>query len=113
MDPPRKFRLRFQNHPPTLSRTRIRASIEPSVELLPAKSAQPDGPRCGHGVRTGRASSKPSGLLHMKTNISLSDRAIRLFVGLTLLGLGTALDTPWGLLGVILMLTAAIGFCPL
>lgn len=40
MDPPRKFRLRFQNHPPTLSRTRIRASIEPSVELLPAKSGQ-------------------------------------------------------------------------
>ena len=45
MDPPRKFRLRFQNHPPTRSRTRIRAGIEPSVELLPAKSAQQDGPR--------------------------------------------------------------------
>jgi hypothetical protein len=40
MDPPRKFRLRFQNHPPTRSRTRIRAGIEPSVELLPAKSGQ-------------------------------------------------------------------------
>ena len=44
MDPPRKFRLQFQNHPPTRSQTRIRASIEPSVELLPAKSGQPDGP---------------------------------------------------------------------
>lgn len=70
-------------------------------------------PRCGHGVRTGRASSKPSGLLHMKTNMGLSHRAMRLFVDLTLRGLGTALDTPWGLLGVILLLTAAIGFCPL
>ena len=30
----------------------------------------------------------------MKTHISLSDRAIRLLVGLTLLGLGTALETP-------------------
>jgi len=30
----------------------------------------------------------------MKTHIGLSDRAIRLFVGLTLLGLGTALETP-------------------
>lgn len=49
----------------------------------------------------------------MKTDTGLSHRAIRLFVGLTLLGLGTALDTPWGLLGVILMFTAAIGFCPL
>ena len=49
----------------------------------------------------------------MTTDTGLSHRAIRLFVGLTLLGLGTALDTPWGLLGVILMLTAAIGFCAL
>ena len=48
------------------------------------------GTGCGHGVR-----------------------AIRLFVGLTFLGLGTALDTPWGLLGLIPMLTAGLGFCPL
>ena len=49
----------------------------------------------------------------MKTHIGLSDRTIRLLVGLTLLGLGTALDIPWGLLGVILVLTAAIVFCTL
>jgi uncharacterized membrane protein YczE len=30
----------------------------------------------------------------MKTQIGLSDRTIRLFVGLILLGLGTALETP-------------------
>ena len=58
-------------------------------------------------------SKTASVLALMKTDTGLSHRAIRLFVGLTLLGLGTALDTPWGLLGVILMLTAAIGFCPL
>jgi hypothetical protein len=46
----------------------------------------------------------------MNTLIGLSDRAIRLFVGLILLGLGTALDTPWVLVGVILVLTAAIVF---
>ena len=49
----------------------------------------------------------------MKTHIGLSDRTIRLLVGLTLLGPGTALATPCGLLGVILMLTADIVFCPL
>ena len=49
----------------------------------------------------------------MNTHIGLSDRAIRLFIGLTLLGLGTALDIPWGLLGVILVLIAAIVFCTL
>jgi uncharacterized membrane protein YczE len=38
----------------------------------------------------------------MKTNVGISDRAIRLFVGLTLLGLG-----------IIPMLTAGLGFCPL
>ncbi len=30
----------------------------------------------------------------MNTRIGVSDRAIRLFVGLILLGLGTALETP-------------------
>ena len=30
----------------------------------------------------------------MNTRIGVSDRAIRLFIGLTLLGLGTALETP-------------------
>ena len=49
----------------------------------------------------------------MKTQIGLSDRTIRLLVGLILLGLGTALDTPWVLVGFILMLTAAIVFCTL
>jgi len=64
-------------------------------------------------VEAVRVSKTASGLLHMKTNMGLSDRAIRLFVGLTFLGLGTAFDKPWGLLGLIPMLTAGLGFCPL
>lgn len=49
----------------------------------------------------------------MKNNVGLSDRAIRLFVGLTILGLGIALDSPWGLIGIVPMVTAGLGFCPL
>lgn len=49
----------------------------------------------------------------MKSNIGISDRAIRLFIGLTILGLGIALNSPWGMIGVIPMITAALGFCPL
>jgi len=49
----------------------------------------------------------------MKNNVGLSDRAIRLFFGLTLLGLGIALDSPWGLIGIVPMVTAGLGFCPL
>ena len=49
----------------------------------------------------------------MKTNLGISDRALRLFFGLTVLGLGIALNSPWGLVGVVPMITAGIGFCPL
>lgn len=49
----------------------------------------------------------------MKTNLGISDRAIRLFIGLTILGLGIALNSPWGMIRVIPMITAGIGFCPL
>lgn len=49
----------------------------------------------------------------MKPNLGLSDRALRLFIGLTLLGLGIALNSPWGLIGVIPLLTAGLGWCPL
>ncbi|MBM3851280.1 MAG: DUF2892 domain-containing protein, partial [Verrucomicrobia bacterium] len=39
--------------------------------------------------------------------------AIRLFFGLTLLGLGIALDSPWGLIGIVPMVTAGLRYCPL
>ena len=51
--------------------------------------------------------------LFMKSNIGISDRAIRLFIGLSLIGLGVALESAWGLLGLIPLVTAGLGFCPL
>ena len=39
--------------------------------------------------------------LFMKSNIGISDRAFRLFIGLSLIGLGVALESAWGLLGLI------------
>ena len=82
------------------------------MEASPTKSAQ-SGANGGGTVWAPFGPNNPIGTTHMKTNVGLSDRALRLFVGLTLLGLGTALDTPWGLLGLIPMLTAGLGFCPL
>lgn len=55
----------------------------------------------------------PKHLSDMKSNMGISDRAIRLFIGLTVLGLGIALNSPWGMIGVIPMITAGLGFCPL
>lgn len=49
----------------------------------------------------------------MKPNLGLCDRAIRLFLGLTILALGVALDTKLGLLGLVPIVTAALGRCPL
>jgi hypothetical protein len=48
------------------------------------------------------------------TNEGTLDRAIRVVVGLVLLSLvfvGPA--TPWGLVGLVPLLTGVVGFCPL
>jgi len=50
----------------------------------------------------------------MKLNMGSADRIIRLIVGLFLISLILwGPHTYWGLIGVILVLTAFIGFCPL
>jgi hypothetical protein len=49
----------------------------------------------------------------VKPNLGLCDRAIRLFLGLTILAIGVALDTKLGLLGLVPIATAALGWCPL
>jgi hypothetical protein len=50
----------------------------------------------------------------MKKNVGTIDQVIRLVIGLTLLSLVFAgPKTWWGLLGLIPLLTAATGFCPL
>lgn len=82
-----------------------------------ARSAQPDLARSATVVLAGRTAARsregPRPMHPMKNNVGLSDRAIRLFFGLTLLGLGIALDSPWGLIGIVPMVTAGLGYCPL
>lgn len=50
----------------------------------------------------------------MKINIGMLDRAVRIAAGLVLVVLammGTI--GPWGYIGVVLLVTSGIGFCPL
>lgn len=48
----------------------------------------------------------------MKTNIGTADRVIRAILGLVIIGLGVWGRSWWGLLGLPLLLTAAVRFCP-
>lgn len=50
----------------------------------------------------------------MKTNVGTIDRIVRVALGLALLGLAvTGTIGMWGYIGVVPLLTAAIGYCPL
>lgn len=50
----------------------------------------------------------------MKTNEGSVDRIFRVLVGLALLSLVfVGPQTPWGWVGIVPLLTGAIGFCPL
>lgn len=52
----------------------------------------------------------------MKVNVGTIDRALRVLLGLGLLGFALLADSPlrwWGLVGLVPLLTAAAGFCPL
>lgn len=49
----------------------------------------------------------------MKINMGSVDRVLRVVAGLVIIGAGIAFRSWWGLIGVILLATAAIGFCPL
>lgn len=50
----------------------------------------------------------------MKTNEGTVDRLLRVVAGLALIGLAaTGTVGPWGYLGVVPLLTGAIGWCPL
>ena len=49
----------------------------------------------------------------MKTNEGTIDRALRVIVGLVLIGLAaTGTVGMWGWIGIMPLLTGAIGFCP-
>ncbi len=49
----------------------------------------------------------------MKINVGSVDRVLRVVAGLVIIGAGIAFRSWWGVIGVILLATAAIGFCPL
>ncbi len=50
----------------------------------------------------------------MKTNVGGIDRILRIVLGLVLIALTlTGTIGPWGWIGIVLVATAAIGFCPL
>lgn len=50
----------------------------------------------------------------MKTNEGTLDRALRIVAGLALIGLAVSGTVgPWGYVGVVPLLTGAIGWCPL
>lgn len=50
----------------------------------------------------------------MNANVGTIDRALRVVVGLGLLSLAfVGPKTPFGYVGLVLLLTAGVGFCPL
>lgn len=50
----------------------------------------------------------------MKANVGSIDRVLRVIVGLVLISLVfVGPQTPWGWIGVVPLLTALIGYCPL
>jgi len=48
----------------------------------------------------------------MKKNVGTADRAIRIIIGLAIIIAGIVAGSWWGIIGVPLLLTAAIGWCP-
>ena len=48
----------------------------------------------------------------MKANVGSLDRIIRFIAGLALLGAGYFFKSGWGLVGLLPILTAVVGFCP-
>jgi len=48
----------------------------------------------------------------MKQNVGGADRIIRIIAGLAVIGAGVYFGSWWGALGLVLVGTAAIGWCP-
>ncbi|MBN1479064.1 DUF2892 domain-containing protein [candidate division KSB1 bacterium] len=49
----------------------------------------------------------------MKKNMGSTDRIIRLIIGLVVIAAGLVFKSWWGLIGVVLVITALTSFCPL
>lgn len=48
----------------------------------------------------------------MKRNIGRTDRIVRVIIGLAIIWAGFTYENGWGVLGIIPLVTAAIGYCP-
>ena len=49
----------------------------------------------------------------MKKNVGSLDKVLRWVIGLVIIALGILFQSWWGLLGILLLLTGSIGWCPL
>ena len=49
----------------------------------------------------------------MKKNVGSSDRIVRIVLGIVVVASGLFLQSWWGILGLVLLLTAGLNFCPL
>ncbi|MDP4266689.1 MAG: DUF2892 domain-containing protein [Bacteroidota bacterium] len=49
----------------------------------------------------------------MKTNIGAKDKTLRILFGILIVGVGVFYNNWWGLVGLIPIITAVIGWCPL
>ncbi|MCL1075089.1 YgaP family membrane protein [Shewanella dokdonensis] len=49
----------------------------------------------------------------MQCNVGTTDKVIRVIIGLAIMAAGYYYQSWWGIIGVIPLLTAAIGWCPL
>ena len=49
----------------------------------------------------------------MRTNIGTTDRIIRAIVGIIIVVVGIVYQSLWGLVGLLPLITSAVGFCPL
>ena len=49
----------------------------------------------------------------MKINMGSVDRVVRILVGLAVIGAGIVFKSWWGAVGIVLLATAGVGFCPL
>ena len=48
----------------------------------------------------------------MTSNVGSADRIARVIIGLAVLGAGFYFKSYWGLVGLVPLLTAALGWCP-
>jgi hypothetical protein len=49
----------------------------------------------------------------MQKNVGTTEKIIRVIIGLVIIILGLVYNTWWGLIGLIPLATAAIGWCPI